>query len=73
MKLTTALACSRGLAVSCGLQSSFDVHTSSSSSSITVKGSGVVIEETRDIRYRGLPEKLTSSDRGLGYIGPEGT
>ena len=110
MKLSAALACSLGLTGSCGLQSSFDVHTSSSFSSDAVKGSGVVVEEARDIaafelvaaeadvkasgssdasvnakvlrahasgssdiRYRGLPEKLTSSDRGLGYVGPEGT
>jgi hypothetical protein len=26
-----------------------------------------------NIRYRGLPEKLTSKDRGTGSIGPEGT
>lgn len=26
-----------------------------------------------NIRYRGLPEKLTSKDRGAGSIGPEGT
>jgi len=49
MKLFTALACSLALSVSCGTQPSFEVKTTVSSSPSYAKGSGVVIEETRDI------------------------
>ena len=43
MKLSIPIACSLALSVSCGIQSSFETHSSG------VKGSGVVIEETRDV------------------------
>ena len=46
MKLSIPIACSLALSVSCGVQSSFEVHSSGLSG---VKGSGVVIEETRDV------------------------
>ncbi len=52
MKLSTTLTCSLALFVSCGLQISSEGETTSfsvSSDSDTVKGSGVVIEETRDV------------------------
>ena len=46
MKISALLSCSLILSVSCGLQSTFKVITSGSSG---VTGSGVVVEETREI------------------------
>jgi hypothetical protein len=46
MKLSIPIACLLALSVSCGIQSSFEMHSSGLSG---VKGSGVVIEETRDV------------------------
>ena len=69
MKLSIPIACSLALSVSCGIQSSFEMRSSGLSG---VKGSGVVIEETRDvaafdsIRVEGSLDVVLS----LGEAGP---
>jgi hypothetical protein len=47
----------------------------SGASSVTVNANVLQAHASgaSNIRYRGLPEKLTSKDRGAGSIGPEGT
>jgi hypothetical protein len=69
MKLSIPITCALALSVSCGIQSSFEMHSSGLSG---VKGSGVVIEETRDvaafdsIRVEGSLDVVLS----LGEAGP---
>ena len=51
-----------------------DVKASGSSdASVNAKVLRAHASGSSDIRYRGLPEKLSSSDRGSGSVGPEGT
>ncbi len=51
-----------------------DVKTSGSSdATVNAKILRAHASGASDIRYRGLPEKLTSSDGGAGSVGPEGT
>ena len=69
MKPLLFFTCTLALSVSCGIQSSFEMHSSGLSG---VKGSGVVIEETRDvaafdsIRVEGSLDVVLS----LGEAGP---
>jgi len=51
-----------------------DVKASGSSdASVNAKVLRAHASGSSDVRYRGLPEKLSSSDRGSGSVGPEGT
>ncbi len=51
-----------------------DVKASGSSdASVNAKVLRAHASGSSDIRYRGLPEELTSSDSGAGSVGPEGT
>ena len=51
-----------------------DVKTSGSSdATVNAKILRAHASGASDIRYRGLPENLTSSDSGSGSVGPEGT
>ena len=51
-----------------------EINTSGASNvSVNAKRLQAHASGASNIRYRGLPEKLTSKDRGAGSIGPEGT
>ena len=47
--------------------------TGASGASVNAKVLRAYASGASDIRYRGLPENLTSSDSGAGSVGPEGT